>query len=130
MAGLKAGLLSLSLSGMKLRSRPSLHFYASTEGNANLVNNCQVVGACGVVPFFLSWIYPVMLARDATTGRAQAVSAGEPGELLGLIKADDPSRRFDGYTDRAASAAKVARDVRRPGDAWFRTGARCRGRRG
>mmetsp|Transcript_54357 Transcript_54357/g.122085 ORF Transcript_54357/g.122085 Transcript_54357/m.122085 type:complete len:750 (-) Transcript_54357:70-2319(-) len=110
-----------------------IEFYASTEGNANLVNTCNgPIGACGVVPWFAAFVYPVILAahdvetgeliRDKTTGLSRKAAAGEPGELLGLIKAGDPSRRFDGYTDKAASERKIARNVCKQGDAWFRSG--------
>ena len=47
---------------------------------------------------------------------------GEPGEMLGLIKDDDPTTKFQGYTDEKASAKKIARDVFVKGDQYFRTG--------
>lgn len=44
------------------------------------------------------------------------------GELLGLVNQRDASRNFAGYTDRAATLRKLARDVVKKGDCWFRTG--------
>ena len=41
---------------------------------------------------------------------------------LGLIKANDPSRRFDGYTDKKATKSKILYDVVTKGDQWFATG--------
>merc|ERR1711908_234178 len=59
--------------------------------------------------------------RDAN-GRCIRCEPGEAGELLGLIKMDDPTRRFDGYTDEKATEKKILLDVFAEGDAWFRTG--------
>mgnify|MGYP003683991357 FL=1 len=61
------------------------------------------------------------LTRDAR-GLCIPCAPHEPGQLLGLIRADDPLRAFDGYTDERATASKVARGVRRAGDAWFASG--------
>ena len=92
-----------------------VEFYGATEGNANLCNNTGLVGSIGIVPTFVKFIYPVCLARcDPSTGElkrgknglVEMASAGEPGQLLGLIKADDPARRYDGYTDKKASDKK------------------------
>ena len=44
------------------------------------------------------------------------------GELLGLVNQRDASRNFAGYTDRAATVRKLAHDVIKKGDCWFRTG--------
>ena len=44
------------------------------------------------------------------------------GELLGLVNQRDASRNFAGYTDRAATVRKLATDVIKKGDCWFRTG--------
>ena len=49
-------------------------------------------------------------------------AANEPAEMIGLIKEDDPSRHFKGYTDKAASEKKILRDVFEKGDTWFRSG--------
>jgi len=108
-------------------------FYASTEGNANLFNNTGMApGACGIVPVGFGWIYPIgifkydddtgELVRDERTGLCVPVRPNEPGELLGLIQQDDPSRRFDGYTSAAATRSKVATNVCKTGDQYFRSG--------
>jgi len=108
-----------------------IEFYGSTEGNANLVNNCCVAGPIGIVPRLLSFIYPVALVKcDRETGEiirgadGLAVMAGinEPGQLLGLINKNDPSRRFDGYTNKAATDKKIARDIKIKGDCYFMSG--------
>jgi len=84
-----------------------------------------VPGAIGVVPSALKFIYPVCLAKcDSETGELErgsdglAIMAkpGESGQLLGLIKDDDPARRFDGYTDKKATGKKIVVDVKKRGD--------------
>lgn len=47
-------------------------------------------------------------------GRCVRCAPGEVGQVLGLINDDDPSRRFDGYTDAAATAKKVRVFTGRP----------------
>lgn len=105
-----------------------LEFYAATEGVFTLCNAEGRVGALGRFPPFVARNAPAELvrldpvtgdiARDET-GRAIRCEPGEPGEAVGRI---DPARGFDGYADKAASAAKLARDLFSPGDLWFRTG--------
>ncbi|VEU36566.1 unnamed protein product [Pseudo-nitzschia multistriata] len=108
-------------------------FYASTEGNVNVFNGTGVApGACGIVPLGFGWIYPIgifrydtdtgELLRDATTGLCVPASPNEPGELLGLIKSSDPTRRFDGYTNHSATRSKIVSNVCRKGDRYFRSG--------
>eukprot|EP00584_Thalassiosira_punctigera_P021871 CAMPEP_0172573912 /NCGR_PEP_ID=MMETSP1067-20121228/136436_1 /TAXON_ID=265564 ORGANISM="Thalassiosira punctigera, Strain Tpunct2005C2" /NCGR_SAMPLE_ID=MMETSP1067 /ASSEMBLY_ACC=CAM_ASM_000444 /LENGTH=619 /DNA_ID=CAMNT_0013366535 /DNA_START=1527 /DNA_END=3386 /DNA_ORIENTATION=- len=108
-------------------------FYASTEGNVNIVNNTGMApGACGIVPPGFGWIYPIgiflydedsgELMRDKRTGLCVPAGPNEPGELLGLIKESDPSRRFDGYTNDAATQSKVVVNVCKAGDRYFRSG--------
>jgi fatty-acyl-CoA synthase len=110
-----------------------LEFYAATEGNVSLYNAEGKPGAIGRVPSFLAHRFPVALVRCDTEsnepvrgadGLCIACAADEPGEAIGRILADPhaPARQFDGYTDAAASARKVLRDVFAPGDTWFRTG--------
>ena len=105
-----------------------LEFYAATEGVFTLCNAEGRVGAIGRFPSFVARNAPAELvrldpvtgeiARDAI-GRAIRCGVDEPGEAVGRV---DPSRGFDGYADKAASAAKLAHDLFSPGDVWFRTG--------
>mmetsp|Transcript_114368 Transcript_114368/g.209408 ORF Transcript_114368/g.209408 Transcript_114368/m.209408 type:complete len:643 (-) Transcript_114368:127-2055(-) len=106
-------------------------FYASTEGNATLINAQNKIGAVGFVSPLIEAKYPVALVKfDVKSetvvrdldGRCVRCVPGEAGELLGLIKMDDPTRRFDGYTDAKATEKKILTDVFTEGDAWFRTG--------
>uniref|UniRef100_A0A7S4EWF4 AMP-dependent synthetase/ligase domain-containing protein n=1 Tax=Chrysotila carterae TaxID=13221 RepID=A0A7S4EWF4_CHRCT len=104
--------------------------YASTEGNANLANTEGREGAVGFISPLLSPLYPVRLVRLAPNGDLLRGPDGfcvqctvdEPGELLGLVNQRDASRNFAGYTDRKATAARVAQNVFKRNDAWFRTG--------
>lgn len=106
-------------------------FYGSTEGNATLINAQNKMGAVGFISPLVESKYPVALVRfDVSSetvvrndeGRCITCLPGEPGELLGLIKMDDPTRRFDGYTDSKSTEKKIVRNVFEDGDAWFRTG--------
>ncbi len=108
-----------------------LEFYGATEGNVSMLNFDGKPGAVGRAPKFLKSRFNFRLARfDAETetversasGRASECRAGEVGEMLGEVRADDPRAAFAGYSDKAATEAKVLRDVFAPGDAWFRTG--------
>ena len=58
--------------------------------------------------------------RDAA-GLCIACGEDEPGEAVAPL-AGPAARRFEGYTDPAASARKLLHDVTVPGDRWFRTG--------
>src|SRR6516164_9671299 len=108
-----------------------LEYYAATEGNFSLYNCEQRPGAIGRIPPFLAHRVPVALvrhdveaggpARDAS-GRCIRCAAHEPGEALGQILSTNDATRFEGYSDAAASAKKILRDVFAPGDAWYRTG--------
>jgi fatty-acyl-CoA synthase len=110
-----------------------LEFYAATEGIVSLYNCEGKPGAVGRIPSFLAHHFPVTLIRsDPGTATVQRDAAGfcipcavdEAGEAIGQLPSatDFPARRFDGYTDRVASAQKVLRDVFAKGDRWFRTG--------
>lgn len=127
----------------KYRIGRMIELYGSTEGNVNLFNNTGVVGACGIVPLGFRWLYPVLVAKlappreDDEFGDVEQVDGlardhrglcipcdpNEPGELLGKIRSDDPSRRFDGYLgDHEQTRRKIVRNVKRLGDAYFRSG--------
>lgn len=108
-----------------------IEFYAATEGNVFLVNNCNRVGALGYLPPFLDFLYPSVIVstdavdkskpyRDLGTGRSRVSPYGEPGLLCGpIIKA---KRDFDGYTDKKATEDKLLRGLFKKDDLYFNTG--------
>jgi fatty-acyl-CoA synthase len=96
-----------------------LEFYAASEGAVSFTNAEGQPGALGRVPTFLRDRFAVALVTQAADGRWERVATGEPGEAIGRL---GPGARFDGYTDKAASEAKILRDVFEPGDRWYRTG--------
>jgi len=106
-------------------------FYASTEAPAAILNLTGTVGSLGHVPFERRRGFRLArldddqraLARDAQ-GRGSECAPDEPGELLLRVFPNerDPHGAFRGYTDREASAARIAHDVFEPGDAYFRSG--------
>ena len=108
-----------------------LEYYAATEGNFSLYNCEGRAGAIGRIPPFLAHRLPVALgkfdleaqapARDAS-GHCLRCAPHEPGEALGQILSENGATRFEGYTDDAASAKKILRDVFATGDVWYRTG--------
>jgi fatty-acyl-CoA synthase len=106
-------------------------FYASTEAPSAILNLDGKHGSLGHVPFEQRRGFRLArldtarldIARDAH-GRARVCVPDEPGELLLRVfpSARDPHGAFGGYTDHAASAERVARDVFEAGDAYFRSG--------
>jgi len=115
----------------RFRSPQILEYYAATEGNFSLYNCEGRPGAIGRIPPFLAHRAPVALvkydveaeapARDAA-GRCVRCAPHEAGEALGEIVSANGATRFEGYTDSAASATKILRNVFAAGDAWYRTG--------
>jgi fatty-acyl-CoA synthase len=110
-----------------------LEFYAATEANFSLFNCEGRPGSIGRIPGFLAHRFPIALVKfDATSGTPARgadgfcirCGSGEIGEAIGQIASTngDPGARFEGYTDREASEAKVLRNVFSAGDAWYRTG--------
>ena len=109
-----------------------LEYYAATEANFSLYNCEGQPGAIGRIPPFLAHRFPVALVRfDVAAGVALRDDDGlcircvadEAGEAISKIMGQGAGGgRFEGYTDRAASDAKVLRDVFAKGDAWYRTG--------
>lgn len=106
-------------------------FYAATEGNANMVNSRNRFGAVGYVSPLMSAIYPIKIVKfdveaeePVRDSHGLCIECGpnEPGELLGRIDADDPTRDFSGYTNKQASEKKILHNVVDKGDRWFRTG--------
>lgn len=105
-----------------------VEMYGMTEGNVSLMNLAGRVGSVGRPHAFQHHnvrlarydIGSQSLARDSN-GFLVACEVGEVGELLGRI-----TRRsvmpYEGYTDRAASAARIIHNAFRRGDRYFRTG--------
>ena len=98
-----------------------LEFYAATEGNFSLYNAEGKVGAIGKVPGFLKHRFGIALIqrgpdgeplRDAD-GFCCKVATGEAGEAIGKIAGG--AARFEGYSDAAATAKKILRNVFEPG---------------
>jgi fatty-acyl-CoA synthase len=105
-----------------------LEFYAATEGNFSLYNVEGKPGAIGRVPGFLRHRFGIALIRRGPDdeplrgpdGLCRRADTGEPGEAVGCIA--QGAARFEGYSDAAATAKKILRDVFEPGDAWVRSG--------
>uniref|UniRef100_A0A1B0GBY8 long-chain-fatty-acid--CoA ligase n=1 Tax=Glossina morsitans morsitans TaxID=37546 RepID=A0A1B0GBY8_GLOMM len=106
-------------------------FYGATEGNANIMNHDNTVGAIGFVSRILPHIYPISIIRaDPDTGEpirgpnglCQLCKPQEPGVFIGKIVPGNPAREFLGYVDENASAKKVVCDVFKKGDMAFISG--------
>ena len=113
------------------RHRPGVihEFYGATEGNVNMVNLTGRHGSVGRQPPFI--LNNALLVRfDQKTqapirnkkGFCIPCKRGEVGELLGEINSDRTLQSFDGYADDAATRQKVLYNVRKRGDAYFRSG--------
>lgn len=110
-----------------------LEFYAATEGNISLFNVEGMRGAIGRIPPYLAHRFsPALVRFDVERGEPARDDQGfcircasnELGEAIGKIR-DDPSsigNRFDGYTDKRATEAKILRNVFETDDKWVRTG--------
>ncbi|XP_056630701.1 long-chain fatty acid transport protein 4-like isoform X2 [Diorhabda sublineata] len=106
-------------------------FYGATEGNANIVNIDNTVGAIGFVSRIIPSVYPISIIkvdehtgepiRDAT-GLCMPCKPNEPGVFVGKIIPNDPSRAFLGYVDKEASKKKIIYDVFHHGDSAFLSG--------
>ncbi|CAD5113864.1 DgyrCDS3028 [Dimorphilus gyrociliatus] len=106
-------------------------FYGATEGNANIANTDNTVGAIGFMSVVAPFAYPVTLIKvDPYTGEpirdrngiCIRCKPGERGEMVGKIIKSDPLRNFDGYANKSATEKKIARDVFTKGDLAFLTG--------
>ncbi|ETN57977.1 AMP dependent ligase [Anopheles darlingi] len=108
-------------------------FYGATEGNANIVNIDNTVGAIGFVSRIIPIVYPISIIRaDPATGYSeplrgkdglcQLCKPDEPGLFIGKIIPNNPSRAFLGYVDKGATEKKIVRDIFRKGDAAFLSG--------
>ncbi|XP_078052589.1 fatty acid transport protein 3 isoform X1 [Augochlora pura] len=106
-------------------------FYGATEGNSNLVNIDNKIGAVGFVPLCSGSLYPVALLKiDEETGEpvrgpdglCMRCKPGEPGIFVGKINPKKVLNDFCGYADKKASEQKVLRDVFQKGDRVFNSG--------
>lgn len=106
--------------------------YGAAEGNLQLINLAGRPGSVGrALPLRHG---AARLARcDVDSGRLErdqhgfaiACADGEVGELLGRITPRE-WLPYAGYVDRQATEARIARNVFRHGDAYFRSGDRMR----
>lgn len=97
-------------------------FYAASECNMAFVNAFGLDRTAGFLPLpFAVVAYEPATGRPrrGPDGRLTRVRTGETGLLLTKVTKRFP---FDGYTDPAATDAKLVADGFRPGDAWFNTG--------
>lgn len=106
-------------------------FYGATEGNANIANIDNRVGAIGFVSRILPMIYPISIIRvEPTTGEPVRNSKGlcircepgEPGVFIGKIVPNNPARAFLGYVNEKESQKKIVYDVFIKGDSAFLSG--------
>jgi len=105
-------------------------FYGATEGNSSVVNIDGKQGAVGFTSVLFPFVYPVRLIKVNENGDVMRdknglcvlCKPGEPGEFIGKIVKNHPSRGFDGYVDKEATQKKIAHDVMCKGDMWFRSG--------
>ncbi|XP_012539295.1 long-chain fatty acid transport protein 4 isoform X1 [Monomorium pharaonis] len=107
-----------------------LEFYGATEGNANVMNIDNKMGAIGFFSRIIPSVYPVSLIRvdkdgepiRNSKGLCQICEPNEPGAFIGKISPNNPTRAFLGYVDKKASEKKVIYDVITKGDSAFLSG--------
>ncbi|XP_072936406.1 long-chain fatty acid transport protein 4-like [Epargyreus clarus] len=105
--------------------------YGATEGNANIINVDNTVGAVGFLPKLVpTCLHPIALVRVDEQGNLVRGPDGycircppnEPGMFIGLIAQGNASREYYGYVDKSDSNKKIIRDVFSKGDAAFVSG--------
>ncbi|XP_014205058.1 long-chain fatty acid transport protein 4 [Copidosoma floridanum] len=105
-------------------------FYGATEGNANIANIDNKVGAIGFMSRILPAVYPISIIKvdedgepiRNSKGLCQVCEPNEPGVFIGKIIPNNPSRAFLGYVDKKASKSKIVHDVFSKGDSAFLSG--------
>lgn len=106
-----------------------VEFYGATEGNANIINVDNTVGAVGFVSRIIPAVYPISIIKVNEDGEpirnakglCQKCEPNEPGVFIGKIS-NTPARAFLGYVDQKASERKIVRDVFSKGDSAFISG--------
>ncbi|CAG9784543.1 unnamed protein product [Diatraea saccharalis] len=105
--------------------------YGATEGNANIINVDNTLGAVGFLPKLVpTSLHPIALVRSDEQGNLVRGADGfcircvpnEPGMFIGLIAQGNASREYYGYVDKSESNKKMVRDVFQKGDAAFVSG--------
>ncbi len=108
-----------------------LEFYGATESNLTLFNFDGGRHAVGRQPSYMRSAVNVALVRfdrqadqpmRGGDGLCLRCATDEIGEAIARIDPTQAKMRFEGYSDDAATSAKILRDVFHPGDAWFRSG--------
>lgn len=97
-------------------------FYGASEMNIsflNLFNVDESVGVCPASWALVAYDVDTGLPRRDARGRLTKVPRGEPGLLVAEVTHRYP---YDGYSDAAASEAKLVRSAFRRGDVWFVSG--------
>ncbi|XP_071856294.1 fatty acid transport protein 1 [Bombus fervidus] len=105
-------------------------FYGATEGNANIVNIDNTVGAIGFVSRIVPSVYPISIIKVNADGEpirnekglCQLCKPNEPGVFIGKIIPNNPFRAYLGYVDQKASEKKIVYDVFTKGDSAFISG--------
>ncbi len=106
-------------------------FYGATEGNVNLLNVDNKIGAIGRVPDILRKKLPTRVIKvDNQTeevirnqqGFCSETEANEVGEAIGKIDPSANRQRFEGYRDKSKNESKIVNNVFEEGDSYFRTG--------
>lgn len=109
-----------------------LELYGSTEGNANIMNFDNTVGAVGFLPRILpASVYPISLIKyDENNGEpirdengfCIRCDAGESGMCIGMISKKIPLKDFQGYVDEKETSKKIIKNVFKRGDSAFLSG--------
>ncbi|KDR22229.1 hypothetical protein L798_01835, partial [Zootermopsis nevadensis] len=106
--------------------------YGSTEGNVNIVNLDNKIGAVGCIPQCVPKSFlPIGLIRvNLNTnepirdkrGLCIRTDPGEPGMFVGLIASSNAIRDFHGYVNKKESSRKIIHNVFKKGDRAFVSG--------
>lgn len=105
--------------------------YGGTELNIGMMNVDGVAGSCGRVPFkeksnvrLVKYDIDRQCHVRNKDGFMVECGANEVGEVIGMIIEQDNIAigRFEGYTDGAATEAKILRNVFNKGDKWMSSG--------
>lgn len=109
-----------------------MEMYGSTEGNLQIVNSDNKIGAVGFIPRFLPFSkfigalirvnYETMEPIRGKDGLCIECEIDEPGMFVGIIPNKDSVKQFHGYLDKSESRKKYIYDVFKRGDKAFVSG--------